>query len=87
MASFELRQYRTLPSKREEWLKFMNEIIIPYQVSKGQVVVGSFAGEEEADLYVWIRRFKNEAEREALYEAVYQNDEWKNNLGPKVDEL
>ena len=84
MAFFELRQYRTLPGQRENWVRFMEQEIIPFQVSKGMVICGSFVGQEEDDLYVWIRRFENEEERERLYEAVYQSDHWKNNIAPKV---
>ena len=80
----ELRQYRTLPGQRDNWVKYMEEIIIPFQMSKGMVIVGSFVGEQELDLYVWIRRFESESERERLYEAVYQSDEWKNNISPKI---
>ncbi len=84
---FELRQYRMKPGQRERWVKFMEEEIIPFQISKGMVVIGSFVGEEEKDLYVWIRRFEGEAERERLYEAVYKSERWENDLGPKVGEL
>jgi hypothetical protein len=84
---FELRQYRTQPGKREEWVEYMESEIIPFQVSKGMVVVGSFIGEEEEDLYVWIRRFESEEQREQLYAAVYQSDTWKNDMAPKVGEL
>lgn len=84
---FELRQYRTRPGQRERWVKFMEEVIIPFQVSKGMVVVGSFVGQEEDDLYVWIRRFESEEERERLYEAVYESDYWKNEVAPKVPEM
>ena len=84
---FELRQYRTLPGQRNNWVRFMEEVIIPFQVSKGMVIVGSFVGEQEQDLYVWIRRFESESERERLYEAVYQSDEWLNNMAPKIPEM
>ena len=84
---FELREYRTLPGQRENWVRFMEEEIIPFQVSKGMVIVGSFVGEEEDDLYIWVRRFSSEEEREALYEAVYQSDRWVNDIGPKVPEM
>lgn len=84
---FELRQYRTKPGQRERWVKFMDEVIIPYQISKGMVVVGSFVGEAEEDLYVWIRRFDNEAERERLYKEVYENDYWQNEISPQVGEM
>lgn len=84
---FELRQYRALPGKRDELAHYMEDVIIPFQTAKGMVITGSFTGEQEDDLYVWIRRFKDEAEREALYTAVYQSDEWKNTIGPKVGQL
>jgi hypothetical protein len=81
---FELRQYRTKPGQRERWVKFMEEVIIPFQISKGMVVSGSFVGQEEDDLYIWIRRFENEEERQALYKAVYESDTWKNEIAPQV---
>jgi len=87
MAFFELRQYRMRPGQREAWVKMMEEEIIPFQVSKGMVICGSFVGEEDQDLYVWIRRFDSEEQREQQYEAVYQSDHWKNDLAPRVGEL
>ena len=84
---FELRQYRMRPGKRDQWVKCMEEEIIPFQVSKGMVILGSFVGQEEEDLYVWIRRFESEQERKRLYEAVYESDYWKNDIGPRVPDL
>ena len=84
---FELREYRTLPGQRENWVGFMEETIIPFQVSKGMVILGSFTGEEEDDLYIWIRRFESEAERVSLYEAVYESDTWKNEIAPEIPSM
>ena len=81
---FELRQYRAKPGQRDAWVTFMEEQIIPFQVAKGMVIVGSFVGQEEEDLYVWIRRFESEEDRKRLYEAVYESDHWKNVIAPKV---
>ena len=81
---FELREYRIKPGQMENWVKFMEEVVIPFQVSHGMVIVGSFTGEKEEDLYVWIRRFESEQERERQYKAVYESDRWKNEIGPKV---
>ena len=61
--------------------------MIPFQQSKGMVIVGNFVGEEDKDLYVWIRRFESEAEREKQYNDVYQSDEWKNTIGPPIGDL
>lgn len=87
MAFFELRQYRLRPGQREAWLKCMEEEIVPFQTSKGMVIAGMFLGEEDKDLFVWLRRFESEEERERLYEAVYQSDTWKNDIGPRIGEL
>ena len=84
---FELRQYWTRPGQRENWVKFSEEVIIPFQVSKGMVIIGSWIGQEEDDLYVWIRRFESEPERERLYREVYQSDRWKQEIAPRVEEL
>ena len=81
---FELRQYQMKPGKKAKWLKLMEEEIIPLQVKNGMVIVGSFVGEEDENIYVWIRRFTDEEERKRLYKDVYENDHWKNNLLPRV---
>jgi hypothetical protein len=84
---FELRQYRALPGQRENWVRFMEEVIIPFQSSKGMVIAGSFVADEDPDLYVWIRGFADEAARKQLYQAVYESDRWKNEIAPRVPEM
>ena len=87
MAFYELRQYKIRPGKMDEWIQFMEEEILPFQISKGMVVTGSYRGEEDDSIYIWMRRFENEEERERLYEAVYESDEWKEKIAPRVPEL
>src|SRR5207249_7631502 len=65
---FELRQYHIHPGQRDKWVKCMEEEIIPFQVKMGMVILGSFVGEEDESVYVWIRRFESEAERKRLYD-------------------
>ena len=84
---FELRQYRTRPGQRDNWVRFAEDEIIPFQTSKGMQIVGSWVGEEEDDLFVWIRRFDSEAERERLYKEVYESDHWKTNVAPHIPGL
>lgn len=87
MAFYELRQYKVRRGKMKEWLKMMEEEIIPFQVSKGMVITGSYRGETDDSVYVWTRRFKSEAERKRLYKAVYESDRWKNDISPRVGKL
>jgi hypothetical protein len=84
---FELRQYRAQPGKRDEWVKYFEDVIVPFQTSKGMRILGSWTAEEDDDAFVWLRRFEDEADRERLYAAVYESDEWKNTIGPKAGEL
>ena len=86
MAFYELRQYHVRPGKMAEWVKIMEEEIIPFQISKGMVITGSFSGETDASVYIWLRRFNSEAEREAQYKAVYETDYWKTKIAPRVPE-
>ena len=86
MAFYELRQYKVRPGKLAEWVRIMEEEIIPFQVAKGMVICGSFRGESDESVYVWLRRFESEAEREALYKAVYESDYWKEKIAPRVPE-
>jgi hypothetical protein len=86
MAFYELRQYHVRPGRMDEWVKIMEEEIIPFQVAKGMVICRSFRGETDDSAYVWIRRFDSESQREALYKAVYETDHWKTKIAPRVPE-
>ena len=86
MAFYELRQYKVLPGKMDEWVRIMEEEIIPFQASQGMVITGSYRGETDESVYVWMRRFESEAEREAQYKAVYDSDFWKTKIAPRVPE-
>ena len=87
MAFYELRQYKILPGKMAAWVDLMETVIIPFQTSKGMVITASFSGEEDDSIYIWMRRFASEEERAALYEAVYESDTWKNEIGPQIPDL
>lgn len=84
MAFYELRQYKVLPGKMDDWVEMMETEIIPFQMSKGMVITGSYRGEEDDSVYIWMRRFDSEAQREELYAAVYESDHWKTVIGPRV---
>jgi hypothetical protein len=84
---FELRQYRTRPGQRENWVRYMEQEIAPFQTAKGMTIIGKWIGEQEDDLFVWIRQFDSEAERVRLYADVYDSDEWKTRIAPPIGEM
>ena len=81
---FELRRYQINEGKRDEFVRLMEDQIIPFQTQQGMSILGSFVAEEDDTTYVWIRRFDSEEERERLYEEVYNSDHWKNEIAPQV---
>ncbi len=87
MAFYELRRYTVRPGKMQEWLEYMEGTIIPFQVSKGMVITGSYRGEDDDSVYFWTRRFESEEQRKALYAAVYESDYWKDEVAPRVGGL
>lgn len=87
MEFYELRQYQIRPGCMDEWLELMENEILPRQVACGMIIAGSFRGESDDSVYVWLRRFNSEAEREAQYAAFYESEHWKTVLSPRVGEL
>jgi len=70
---YEIRRYQARPGRRDEWVRYMEDVVIPYQQSKGMTVVGSFIDEQDADGYVWIRRFEDEQDRVTRYADTYED--------------
>ena len=87
MAFYEVRQYEIRPGKMAEWLKMMDEEILPFQVARGMVIPAIFHGETDDSVFIWLRRFESEEDRERLYKAVYGDPEWVNELSPRVGQL
>ncbi len=87
MAFYELRQYKVRPGQMDAWLKIMEEEIIPFQVGKGMVITGSFRGEDDESVYVWVRRFESEEQRASLYDAVYGSTEWTEGISPRLNDV
>lgn len=70
---FELRQYRIKDGQRDRWVKLMEETVIPFQISKGVVVIGSFIAQEEEDLYVWTRRVTSPPAPPSVYQLMLRS--------------
>ena len=47
MAFYELRQYKIQPGKMNDWVDYMEQVIIPFQTAQGMVITGSFRDEED----------------------------------------
>ena len=84
---YEYRRYQARPGCRAELVALMEDTIIPFQASLGMDITASFVDEQSEDIYIWMRRFESETERQELYETVYQSEKWKNEIAPAIDAL
>ncbi|MFE3502299.1 NIPSNAP family protein [Kitasatospora sp. NPDC059146] len=84
---YEIRRYQARPGRRDEWVRYMEDVVIPFQASLGMDVTASFTDDEDEDGYVWIRRFEDEAHAEAAHAAVYGSERWTEEIGPVVHGL
>ena len=87
MAFYEFRRYEISPGKMDEWVHFFETEIIPFQTARGMVICGVFREEGGADVFYWMRRFEDEAHREALYKAVYEDPTWVTEFSPRIGAL
>lgn len=83
----ELREYKLKPGMTQQWLDWMHEEILPYQISKGMKVLNTYIhkGEDGEDYFIWLREFDDEASREKIYAETY-NEWWINEIRPRVFE-
>jgi hypothetical protein len=84
---FELRRYEIRAGRRAEWVEFFESVIAPFQVAKGVVIAGMFTAEAEPDVFMWLRRFDDEAARVRVYAAVYDDPVWQASIKPRIDEM
>lgn len=87
MAIFEVRVYPVREGGMNEWVEFMHDRVKPFIESQGMKVEAMFRGMEDPNRYIFIRRFDDEAHRDALYQAVYGSEDWEKNYKPTVRRL
>lgn len=84
----ELREYKIKPGKKAQWLKWMEEEILPLQRSKGMKIVSTYThqGLDGADYFIWLREFDDEESRQKITAATY-DEHWVSYIRPKVFQL
>jgi hypothetical protein len=72
-----------LPGKKGEWVKLFEEEVLPFQVSKGMVIAGSFRGEEDSS--VWA--VAPPTRERAIVQGRSRDRLLEEHIAPKVPEL
>ena len=86
---FEIRIYNVKPGKMTEWIEFMENTIIPFQVEKGMVIHGSFI-ETSKDMFLLERNERimksDNNSNSYIWIRRFENIEHKNKLYKDVYE-
>jgi hypothetical protein len=79
MAVVELRQYTLRGGRRDELINLFEREFIEPQEAVGAQILGTFRDSDDADRFVWMRGFRDMAQRHAALEAFYGGDVWQAN--------
>ena len=71
----------------ETWVTLFESEIVPFQQSKGVLIHSSWRGETDDSVFVWMRTFESEEQREAQYAAVYGSETWDKQFRGRINEL
>jgi hypothetical protein len=76
----EVRSYRIVPGKREEFLQLFESRALPALRDHGMRIFGPFLDLENPNKLVWLRSFPSLVERDRMKKAFYEGELWKNEL-------
>jgi hypothetical protein len=76
----EVRSYRIIPGRREEFIKFFETRAVPAQQALGIKIIGPFLDIENPNKFVFLRGFPSLDKRDVMKKAFYEGELWKNEL-------
>lgn len=83
----EIRTYRLRPGVRDEFVSWFEADVQPAMEAAGMNIVGPFVSTEDDDVFVYVRTFADQAERERLSQAFYDSPIWRDVLRDRALEL
>ena len=84
MNVFELRQYTTVPGRRDELIDHFERWFVDSQDAVGARVLGRFRDCDDPDRFVWMRGFPSMEARLAALTTFYDGPVWKAHRAPAV---
>jgi hypothetical protein len=82
----EFRNYRLVPGGLDDFVEHFERRFLDSQAALGMDILGRFRVLDEADRFVWVRRYLDPAQRAASLAAFYGGPVWKE-FGPRANEL
>jgi len=76
----EVRAYRIIPGRREEFIKLFETRAVPALRSHGMKILGPLLDLENPNKFVFLRSFPSLGERDRMKSEFYEGELWKNEL-------
>jgi NIPSNAP len=80
----EMRTYKLLPGKRQEFLEIFIARSLPAHREIGMKIVGPFLSIEDPDTFFFMRGFPDLASREPMKAQFYEGPLWKGELEQRL---
>jgi hypothetical protein len=80
----EIRMYKIKPGMRDGFVEFFEEKTLAPQADAGLRILGQFRSLADDDTFIWLRGFRNQAERMEQLAAFYGGPVWVETLGPEA---
>jgi NIPSNAP len=80
----EMRTYKLLPGKRQEFLEIFIARSLPAHREIGMKIVGPFLSIEDPDTFFFMRGFPDLASREPMKARFYEGPLWKGELEERL---
>lgn len=81
---YEIRRETAVPGRGRELAQWMDEQVIPVHEASGMIVVGTFVDADDEDAFVWIRKFRDEREREEIVARVHRDPVFESEIRPRI---
>ncbi len=81
---YEIRRYQANPGMRDEWVRYFEGTVAPFQRKHGAVIPGMFTDENNPDIFIWLRVFRDDAHREQVNHDMHEDPEWFGTIAPPI---
>ncbi len=83
----EIRRYEIEPGRRDEFVTFFEDEVVPAMEAVGMTIVGQFTSVEDPNAFFYLRSFSSDEERDRQHTAFYESARWRTRLKARALEM
>jgi hypothetical protein len=83
----EIRRYEIEPGRREEFVTFFDQEVLPEMRRVGMQILGQFVSVEDDSTFYYLRAFDDEEQRFEQTRAFYESPVWLDDLKDRALEM